>query len=248
MAGEYAATFSINSNPVNTPVVVQPVLINPAPKRGKFYGNLRGAYRIFNTALYEFYYKDGSAPDISKPYFETNASLPYTTTETYTDGEHHFSVQKTNGILKSGFMPLGAQGQAFKRIDVSSSAEVSIPPAKPTDWHLVQSAGGVITIEATYFEADSTLRGDTWAITYTTNGSTPATDSPTATADIVTTGMAVLSYAIPAQVHDTTVKVRLQTRRDSTYSEDSTVQTLTADAEGPAAPPAGGQWTGGLPE
>ena len=251
MAGEYAAvTYGVISPlPVIAPaVVVQPVLTNPAPWRGKFYGNFRGAYRIFNTALYYFHYSSTGTPNINAPALESNATLPYTTTSTYTDGEHRFSVDKSNGILHSGFMPLGEQGQTFKRIDVSSNVEVSIPPAGVTDWHLVQNAGGVITIEATYFEASSTLRGDTWAITYTVNGDTPAEDSPTDTESISTTGMAVLVYNIPAQAHGTTVKVRLQTLRDTTYSEGSTVKTITADATGPTAPPAGSQWTGGIPE
>lgn len=250
MAGEYAAAAYgiISPAPVAVPVVVQPVVVNPAPWRGKYYANLRGAYRIFNTALYHFHYSSTGTPDPDAAAFETNASLPYTTTATYTDGEHRFSVAKSNGILNSGFMPLGNQGQTFQRVDVSGGAEVSIPPSGPTDWHLTQTANGVIIVEATYFEDSSTLRADTWSITYTTNGSTPAEDSPTATASIVSSGMAVLYYSIPAQVHGTTVKVRLQTRRDSTYSEGSTVKTILADAEGPTASAAGDQWTGGIPE
>jgi len=63
-----------------------------------------------------------------------------------------------------------------------------------------------------------------------------------------TAGLAVLAYDLPAAADGTTVKVRLQTVRDTTYSEDSTVKTATADATGPAAPPAADRWVGGLPE
>ena len=65
-------------------------------------------------------------------------------------------------------------------------------------------------------------------------------------------GLAVLAYDLPAQGDGTTVKVRLQTRRQDngrwTYSENSIVLTAVADAQGPSAPIAGAVWPGYLPE
>jgi len=67
-----------------------------------------------------------------------------------------------------------------------------------------------------------------------------------------TAGLALLSYDLPGQAHGTTVKVRLQTRRQDAswvYSEGSTIKSTTADAQGPTtAPPAGEAWPGSLPE
>ena len=69
-------------------------------------------------------------------------------------------------------------------------------------------------------------------------------------------GVAILSYNLPAQLHGTIVKVRLQTRRNDgtegspvwVYSDDSYVLELTVDTAGPSAPPSGDPWRGLLPE
>jgi len=86
----------------------------------------------------------------------------------------------------------------------------------------------------------------------TTNGSEPPADDPTATVTIPPAGLAVLEYEVAAQSHGTTVKVRLQTRRqdDATwkYSEESTVLTITADAEGPVTAEALERWRGRVPD
>jgi hypothetical protein len=62
-------------------------------------------------------------------------------------------------------------------------------------------------------------------------------------------GLVVLSSTLPAQANGTTVKVRLQTRRQEedeswTYSENSTIKTISADALGPGAPEGGATWPG----
>ena len=106
----------------------------------------------------------------------------------------------------------------------------------------------MIRVIATYYQS-GTLRADTRAITYTTDGTLPGEDSPTATETIAAGGVAVLSFDVPAQSNGTTVRVRLQTRRASTfYSEGSRVLTITADAAGPTAPVGMDRWAGAIPE
>jgi len=221
----------------------------------KYYHNARGLFRIFNTAEYRFY-RDNSAPPAegSSP-FATNATLPHTPADTYANGTWYISVSYFNGVLDSGFLPVGENGERYLRLDIAGGVETGSPPQGPMDWRLELQPSGVVRIVAHYFET-GTLRAGQWAFAYTTNGSTPATDTPDVTQDLEDVGLDVLSYALPAQGDGTTVKVRLQTRRNDgtvgspvwVYSEDSTVLTLTADASGPSAPVGGERWMGRLPE
>jgi len=57
----------------------------PAPM-AKHYAELRGQYRVFNTAGYQFYRTLGSipVPGVDLP-FATNASLPHTPADTWGD-------------------------------------------------------------------------------------------------------------------------------------------------------------------
>ena len=97
-------------------------------------------------------------------------------------------------------------------------------------------------------------RADEWAITFTTDGSPPAEDAPDVTVEMVKLGSAEqLIYDLPAQGDGTTVKVRVQTRREDSgpvwvYSDGSAIFTATADAAGPAAPSSADSWPGLLPE
>jgi hypothetical protein len=153
-----------------------------------------------------------------------------------------------NGVIDSGFLPIGANGETYRVLVVESGAEAGSPPRAPLDVRLELRAGGVVRIIAIYAEEGS-LRGDTWAIGYTTNGSTPAEDAPTVTSPFQnTSGAEVLVYDLPAQVHGTSVKVRVQVRRSLIYSDGSTVLVAVADAQGPAAIPGGDIWAGALPD
>ena len=100
-------------------------------------------------------------------------------------------------------------------------------------------------IVSRYWQSDAN-RATEWAITYTTDGAEPAEPphvTPTVTQTMPTAGVAVLVYDLPAQANGTTVKVRLQTRRQTSsvwyYSEGSAVLSAGADAAGGAAPPGG---------
>ena len=221
---------------------------------GRRYHDGRGKYRVFNAAGYRFYRSNSSPPAESDTPFATNATLPHEPSDTYADGTWYLSVSYFNGVLDSGFLPLGPHGETYLRLDLSGGEETIQPPKGPNDWRLEACAGGVVCVVGFYFESDDN-RADQWAIAYTTDGSDPPADTPDAN-PAVQGNLSVLGYDLPAQSHDTTVKVRLQTRRndgtagspDWVYSEGSTILTLSADAQGPAAPPAATLWTGQLPE
>jgi len=161
------------------------------------------------------------------------------------------SPRFVNGVLDSGFLPLGPNGETYLRMELGGGGETGPPPNGPTDWHLELRAGGVVRVVGVYYQADA-WRATEWALAYTTDGSTPATDNPDVTVNMPVHGLAALANDLPAASHGATVKARLQTRRNDgggwLYSENSVVLQLTADAQGPAAPQAGERWAGHLPE
>jgi len=223
------------------------VFAGPA-RRGYHAGELRGLYRIFNAAEYTFFHSAIAPPAESDPPAESNATSPWTPATSYTaSSENYLALSWSNGVIDSGFYPVGPRGESYLILRVDGSyEEEAARPYGPTLWQLELRAGGVIRVTANYYQGGPD-RADTWAIAYTTNGSTPATDSPGVTQTIPSGGLAKLSYDLPAQADGTTVKVRLQTRRDGIYSADSTVQTITADDSDPSTPLGDANWPGSLP-
>lgn len=217
--------------------------------------DLRGLFRIFNDPEYRVF--EGTAPpqEGDTP-LATPATLPHTLTAPYTVPEtQYWSVSKYNGVLDSGFAPVGSNGETFLRFDVTAQAAFDLaPPQGARSVRLELRPGGVVRVIADYNEP-GVLRATEWAITYTTNGADPGTPpavAPTVTVAMNTTRTAILSYDLPAQGNGTTVKVRLQTRRNDSgtwrYSEGSAVLSVVADAAGPAEPLGGDTWRGRLPE
>lgn len=225
----------------------------------KYTAEGRGLYRIFNAAEYRFYRTTGGGkPDQSADSpFETNATLPYTSTTTWADGTWWTSVAYFNGVIESPFLALGPAGETALRLEVASSAQVKLPPEGPDSFTLEQLASGVIRIHATYFPGRDTNGGDgkatEWAIWRTFDGSAP---NPANAPDLTVTmtfgfGFDVLSKDLAAQSHGVTVKVLVRTRRDDPpviASENTTVVSTTADTTGPAVPGSLYSWRGQLPE
>lgn len=248
-----------HSAPVKTAPGPRSRLFASAALRGKHYHSVRGRYRIFNSACYRFYHSTLGPPKPKKDggdsFFATNSSLNYTPADTFGDGVHYFSVTRFNGIVESGFLPLGPNGETYLRLEVSGGSEIGRPPAAPLLARLEKAASGVIKVLAIYYETGD-YRADDFAIAYTTDGSEPPEDSPDDTVAITGIGMQPLEYSLPGQAHGTTVKVRVQTRRNDgtdvspvwVYSDDSEVLTETVDATGPSAPPSGDTWPGNIPE
>lgn len=222
-------------------------LFLPSVFRGPVYHDARGLYRVFNTAEYRFYRTDGSAPAEGDTPFATSSSLPATPATTYADGDWYLSASYFNGVIDSGFLPLGANGETWVRMPIAGGATTGTPPQAPQDIRLGVEASGVVRVHALYFQAGAS-RADTWALGVSYDGSTPAADTPTDTATMATAGVAVLAMALPAQANGTTVKVRTQVRRGTVYSEGSSVLTATADAAGPSAPTYGESWPGSVGE
>ena len=213
----------------------------------------RGLYRVFNAAEYRLYRSSERPPRETDTPFATTASLPYEPADVFGDGTWYVSVSYFNGVLDSGFLPLGPNGETYLRLEIESGSEVYPPPSGPTGWGLRNVGSGVVRVVG-YYRQRGGLRADQWALAYTTDGSEPAAGSPDVTVAISVQGMAILSYDLPAQSHDTTVKVRLQTRRFDDpswrYSEDSVIKTINAEAEGggaAAAPLDAYRWVGRQP-
>lgn len=247
------------------PEHVARMMLSMAGGRQRFVQKYVGKYHVFGAEEYYFYFGT-TPPDDNSPVQETSASLPYTTTATFGDGAQYIAVKKTNGVAVSDFFPIGPNRENYLRIDISSGDEIDGPPQPAPYWHLEQKASGVVRVVGFYAER-GTLRGDQWAITVTTDGSQPGSDSPdyTGTTDaeliIDDSGTAKIEFDLPAQAHGTIVSVRVQIRRDDgaggwIYSETipdalgqtNGYQTISADAQGPSTPPGGDTWPGVTPE
>ena len=221
----------------------------PAPFRGRYRHDARGLYRVFNTFEYRFYFGDGAPPSESDTPYATSATLAATPATLFVDGDWYLSVSVFNGVIDSGFLPLGANGESYQRLRVSGGVAAAEAPHGPGDWRLERRAGGVVSVIGFYYDA-SAIRAAEWAIGFTTDGSDPPADSPTVTVTMPTVGLAVLDNPLPAQADGTVVRVRLQTRRTgpNIYSERSTIKEAVAAAAAAAATVGTlDRWTGRLP-
>ena len=207
-------------------------------KGTKHYLDARGLYRVFNAAAYRFYRSNVAPPVEGDTPFDTNPTLPFEPSAAFADGTWWLSMSYFNGVIDSGFRPVGPRSETARRIDISGGKLVTSPPLGPDDWRLELLTGGVVRIVAYYGES-GTQRATEWGIAFTTDLSIPAADAPDIVIPIEAGGVAVLSHLLPAQPDLTTVQVRLQTRRDDNgsfvYSENSVVKQLTVDTSGPAA-------------
>jgi hypothetical protein len=217
---------------------------------GRRYNGSRGQYRIFNAAGYSFYRSNSGPPNETDIPFATSATLPATPSNTYADGTWYLSMSYFNGCLSSGFLPLGPHGETYLLMEIAGGAAVGDRPSLPSTAALQIKAGGVIRINAVYVATpDGANRATEWSIAYTTDGTTPPNNTPTATKAMTGGALQVLAFDLPAQANGTVVKVQLQTRRGGTvYSFPGTVLVATADATGPTAPAGFGTWAGALPE
>ncbi|MBE3134160.1 MAG: hypothetical protein IMZ55_11840, partial [Acidobacteria bacterium] len=218
-------------------------LISPATFRTRYRLDGRGKYRVFAAAEYRFY--GGPAPPVE-------GDAPLATAATlfwqyldgdWLDGTYYIAVSYFNGLLDSGFLPIGPAGEPYTTLTIDAEGLLAeSPPAQPLDWRVEQRAGGIVAIVGVYAET-GLLAATEWCITYTTDGSTPAVDTPTATvAMIVGDAIQGLEYDLPAGVDLQVVKIRIQTRRPGAvpatwvYSQGSTVLSHTIDLRGPTMP------------
>lgn len=209
---------------------------------GRRTAELRGLHRVFNAVAFRVYRSNSAPPSPGSTPWATSSTLPTTPAGTFADGTWYVALSYFNGVIDSGFLPVGPAGEPYRVLEVSSGAGLADRPAAPLLARLEVRPGGVVRVVAVAVLAGSSIDPDTWAIAYTFDGSEPATDTPDATeAMSTTTGLKVLSLDLAAQANGATVKVRVQVRRAGVYSL-SEVLTATTDATGPAAPDAGEAW------
>lgn len=236
------------TRPLRKTLPAEPEAVAIAPRRSALVALLfqgrsasaRGEYRIFDAAGYRFYRSNSAPPVPADSPFATNATLPYTSAATFADGTWWVSVSYFNGVLDSGFLPVGAHGETYFKMVVASGVTTPTVPSSPQSSRLTNIGGGVLQIAGFYVPgADGSNAATQWAIAYTTDGSTPPTGTPTITQAMGTGVIQILSRSLPAQANGTVVKVQLQTRRlvvaTWVYSP-AVLLTATADAAGPSAP------------
>lgn len=228
------------------PIVWGPRLIDLQRR----YGAARGLFRIFNNAEYRFYRSNVAPPVEGDVPFATNATLPHTPANTYGNGTWYISVTRFNGVLESGFLPIGPRGETYVRLVISAGAALPAPPSRPFTARLEARPAGVVRVVAAYAGvADAANAADRWGIAYTTNGSTPAAGAASITKLMSGSGLEILAYDLPAQADGTVVKVQLQTMRGATvYSDAGTVLSLTVDTGGPKFIEDLLAWPGSIPE
>lgn len=196
----------------------------------------RGLYRIFNAVGYRFYRSNSAPPLETDSPFASNATLPYQPATTFADGTWYLSMSYFNGVLDSGFLPLGPRGETYLIVEILAGALVAVRPGPPVSPGLIQLTGGIVQVVGYYLGTpDGANRATQWAIAYTIDGSTPPTSTPTITPTMPAGPLALLAYSLPAQSVGVTVKVQLQVRRGSAYSLPATVLSTTIVA-GPSAP------------
>ncbi|MBX3465272.1 MAG: hypothetical protein KF878_00045 [Planctomycetes bacterium] len=213
------------------------------------YHAARGLYRVFGPAGYRIYRSDAGPPAEGDEPWATSAALPASPEDAFGDGTWWLSVSYSNGVVDSGFLPIGPTGETYRLLVVDGGEEAAAPPAAPIDVRLELRAGGVVRVVALYAQGGP-LRATAWAIAYTVDGSPPDEDAPTVVQAFARPGgIELLARDLPAQPHGTTVRVRVQVRRGaSAYSVGSTVLEAVADAQGPTQVPGGDLWLGQLPE
>ena len=232
---------------------LQSVVLPLAPTlRRKWYGSLRGQYRIFNAATYRFYRSNSGPPAETDTPFATNATLPHEPTDTYANGTWYLSMSYYNGVIDSGFLPLGPNGETYMRLDIASGAVVGNPPQPPLVWNVTAAVTGKVRVQAVYMETGA-LRATQWAIAVGQNNP-PAIDTPSWTPLIATTGQAVLDHVTTSGWPEfSELFVRCQTRRSDDggstwiYSDVDETKTIISDALADLVPTSGDKWRGRTP-
>ena len=211
----------------------------------------RGLYRVANAAVYRLYRKLGGPPVPGvDAVWDTTATLPYTPTPTFPDGDWWVAVTFFNGYLESS-------AREQHRFRVSGGASIELKSAGPLHEALTVLAGGVVRVTAQYApDVDPGYEADEWAIWTTYDGSEPDPDVDAVAAIVpmdFTLGYDRLEFDLPVQAGGTTVKVVVRTRRNSTLlgvaipSENTDVVSATASDSGPTAAGGGQNWTGRVP-
>lgn len=212
---------------------------------------LRGLFRMAETALerYELFRGVDADPDLTGSPWQTFSSLPYTTPALTVGHTYRFVLRKRN------VHNLSSQNVAQTELVINGSGAEVLYPSAP-EFTLAQAAAGAARLTAAYdYLADAAAaRATHWAVWITDTGVAPdpSVDPPTYTvAMVLADGAAKLDYTDGGHAHGATLKAIVRARRDASPDVDSqnaTVQTVTADANGPAAPTGNAAFLGGAAE
>jgi hypothetical protein len=213
----------------------------------RHYSSARGLYRIFNATEYRFYRSSTGPPLESDSPFATSSSLPHTPADTYGDGTWYLSLSWFNGVVDSGFLPVGPNGETYLKLVIAGGVETPLPPNPPLDMRLSLLPDGDVRVHAVYAQQGA-LRATRWGMYYEINP--PALSEDVDMPPIPGFGLAVLQHDIAANDLDV-VQVWVYTERQVSavwYSSSELTRTITADGAAPATPPAGDRWAGLLSE
>lgn len=224
------------------PTTARARVIRPGSGIRRQVTELRGAWRVFGTAGYRLYRQLGSPPQPGDTPWATPASLPVTPVDLFGDGTWYLAVSYYNGILDSGFLPIGPRGEPYRVLVVDKGVEANAPPQPPVDVRLEQLGGGVVRVTALYAEVGPN-RADQWVISW---GGGPVIWSHTNTVAMPTSGLAILEFDITGLADAEVLNLLVTTQRsgDNVQSTNTTVSTITVDAAGPSSVPDLRRWRG----
>jgi len=218
----------------------------------------RGRYRTMNDALtgYELYRGIDAEPDFDSAPWETFTSLPHETAAldvapAGTERTYYFVLRARN---KYG---LASENVLSWTVTVDDAgAQVTTRPSAPAWYSVEPAAGGTALVTAEYFYTpDGAYAATKWLVYLTSDGSDPDPDldTPTEVSMIKSDGVARLSWTSGALGDGATVKVIVRTRRVdagpvNVDSDNTDIESTTADTDGPAAPSPAGIFFGSLYE
>lgn len=230
----------------------------------RHYAEARGLYRVWNAPKFRIYrtgpyvaswppVTEGEPPAEGDPPWETCDALPYSPAGTFTTGVWLIALSYFNGVLDSGFYPLGPKGEPYRRLFIDAGGqEAGNPPEEPT-WSVEAIAGGRARVRAVYAETGPN-RADQWALQLKPGVPPPANPEiyPPIPADIAGDGVAVWTYDSDPYMGGT-MYARLYVRRNDGTPEvpvwvysAATLKSVALDNRG-AQVEHGEIWRGPLP-
>lgn len=226
-------------------------IIAPPLGRARYRQRWIGLWRAFNAAGYRVYWQHGSPPSAGDAPVAVGPTLPIHISGPIADGVWYLSVSWFNGVLDSGFLPIGPAGETWLRFDFDRGAPSATPPRAP-----ISARGELLPdmgwkIHAVYAE-DGPDRADEWVI-YTLVDTDPNGDPLTGnreTIPMASGGVGILSFtpAIPAATGGEYAIALVRTARGGVESENTAAIVLAGDDAGPDAPVGYTQWSGAAPE
>lgn len=211
---------------------------------------LRGLYRMADNALeqYELFRGVDAEADLTGAAWETFTSLPHLTAALAVGHTYNFVLRKRN------VHNLSSQNISKTTVVVDGGGAEANYPSDPSEQTLAAAAAGAarVTAQYDYLPDAAAIRADTWAVWITSDGSTPNTAAAATYTEamVFVDGIAKLDYTDGGHADLATLKAIVRARRSGTPdvdSQNSDIQTVTADASGPAAP-TGGAFFGGAEE